>query len=332
MFKSLRSQLFLWFVGSLTILAIFFYVFVHELAWIHGTHVFFILFFALSIIGFLIIYRITRSLDYLAGRIRTITYKNLDERILDIESDNEIGLLAKTFNRLLDRLHQAFSREQQFIADVAHELKTPLSTLRNCIEVGLQKPRSAKEYQQILVGVLEDANNLSLTIKDILDLAWSETPHEQANWQRFNLSELLNDLVELAAKLALDKKITVKASIEEDVWIWGVEDKLAKAILNVIDNGIKYSGKNGKLIIDLESIHDKALISITDKGIGIKEQEWEKIFNRFYRGDQREKSFGSGLGLAITKSITYFHKGDIKVSSQPGDGSVFTISLPLDSA
>lgn len=332
MFKSLRSQLFLWFVGSLAILAIFFYVFVHELAWKHGTHVFFIIFSVLSLIGFFIIYRITRSLDYLAGRIRTITYKNLDERVLDIEGDNEIGLLAKTFNRLLDRLYEAFNREQQFIADVAHELKTPLSTLRNCIEVGFEKPRSVKEYKQILKDVLEDTNTLSLRINDILDLAWLETPHEQARWQKFNLTTILNDLVEVAQKLALDKKITVKASIEENVWVFGVRDKLAKAILNVIDNGIKYSRKNGQLMIDLESIHDKALITITDQGVGIKEEELDKIFNRFYRVDQDEKSFGSGLGLAIVKSIVHFHKGEIKVSSKPAEGSVFTISLPLFSS
>lgn len=310
-------------------MAVFFYVFVHELAWSHGTHIFISLFIALSVIGFLIIYKITKSLDNLAGRIRTITYKNLDERIQDIDGEDEIGLLAKTFNTLLDRLDETFKREQQFIADVTHELKTPISTLRSSLELGLEKKRSQEEYQKILGETVDETHKLTNALNNILELAWSDSPQENINYQKINLSLLLEELTELSEKLAIAKKIKVISKIAKEIYVSGLKEKLAKALLNIIDNAIKYSGQNGKLLISLETVHDKAIIIIKDNGIGIAENDLTRIFDRFYRGSTSSKVFGSGLGLAISKSILNLHKGDIKVNSTLGSGTTFTISLPV---
>lgn len=329
MFKSLRSRLFVWFFLSLSILAVFFYVFVHELAWSHGTHVFIILFIALASTGFLIIYRITKSLDNLAGRIRTITYKNLDERIVDIKGDDEIGLLAKTFNTLLDRLDETFKREQQFIADVTHELKTPIATLRSSLELGLEKKRTSEEYQKTLAEAVDETHQLSKTLNNILELAWSDSPEETIIFQKINLSILLEELTEIAQKLAVAKKIQVTSKIAKEVYISGIRDRLAKGLLNIIDNAIKYSGQNGKLFISLEAVHDKAIIIIKDNGAGIAKEDLTRIFDRFYRGLTTSKTFGSGLGLAISKSIINLHKGDIKVNSIVSEGTTFTISIPV---
>lgn len=329
MIKSLRTKLFLWYLGSLTFLAIFLYVFVHEYAWIHGIHVFLGIYAFLALTGFFIIYRVTKSLDDLSAKMRTITYKNLDERISEINGEDEIGLLARSFNKLLDRLDEAFKREQQFIGDVTHELKTPLATLRSSLELGLEKKKTAEEYQHIFTDAIKETNNLSSTINNILDLAWSENPRSGEDMEKINLSELLGEIAELTQKMSLAKKIKVSSSIQKKIFTLGYKDKLARALINVVDNAIKYNPSGGTLSISLEPIHYKAIILIKDSGPGIAEEDLEKIFDRFYRGTKTSKVFGSGLGLAISKSMINLHKGDIKVSSKKGLGATFTISLPI---
>ncbi len=332
MLKSLRAKLFLWYLGSLTFLAVFLYVFVHEYAWVHGIHVFLGIYAFLALTGFFIIYRVTQSLDDLSAKMRTITYKNLDERILDVKGEDEIGLLARTFNKLLDRLDETFKREQQFIGDVTHELKTPLTTLRSSLELGLEKTRTINDYRRILTDAIEEMNNLTLTVNNILDLAWSESPHSGENMQKINLSQLLEEITELAQKMSLAKKIKVRFSIQKNIFTFGVKDKLARALMNIVDNAIKYNSQHGTINISVESIHDKAIILIKDSGPGITEEDLERIFDRFYRGSRTSKVFGSGLGLAISRSMINLHKGDIKVSSKIGSGTMFTISLPIYSS
>ena len=329
MFKSLRVRLYLWYLGSLVLLAAVFYVLVHDMAWVHGNHSFEVVFALLAIVGFVIIYKFTQSLHKLSDKMRLITHKNLNERITGIKGEDEIGELAMVFNKLLDRLHEAFQREQQFIGDVAHELKTPIANLRTSLEVGLQKKRTNEEYQELVSDAIKETDRISTTLRNILDLAWSETPNEQKVSEKFNLSELLEELDEITQKMASQKEITAKFRIKKDVHLSGYKDKLARAILNILENSVKYTPKKGIIEVDLETVHNKAIITIKDTGIGIEEDEQKRIFDRFYRGSKTDKVFGSGLGLAISKSMINLHNGDIKVDSKVGQGSTFIISLPL---
>lgn len=329
MFKSLRVRLYLWYIASLSLLALVFYTLVHHIAWIHGTHSFQVLFAILAITGFIIIYKFTQSLHKLSDKMRQITYKNLNERITNVKGEDEIGELALTFNKLLDRLHEAFQREQQFIGDVAHELKTPIANLRTSLEIGLQKKRTNEEYKELIEQSISETDRISTTLKNILDLAWSESPNDQRNSTQFNLSELLEELSEITSKMAQQKNISSRFNIEKDIMITGFKDKLARALLNIIENAIKYTPKNGSIEVEMESVHNKAIITIKDTGAGILEEEQHKIFERFYRGSKTNKEFGSGLGLAISKSMITLHQGEIKVDSKVGKGSIFIISLPI---
>lgn len=328
MFNSLKSRLFVWYIVSLLLMTVFVILVVHVFALKNGVLFLALLFFTLAVFGFTIIYKITKSLTYLSSRMKMISSKNLDERINDIQSKDEMGELAHSFNELLDRLHDAFKREQQFIADVAHELKTPLATLRSTIEVALQQKRNNEDYQKALQETLSETHQLSSTLKNVLDLAWSETPSEQKNAKSFNLTQLLEDLLETAQKMGLRKKISVEGYFDKDVIILGYKDKLVRAILNIIDNSIKYSSQNGKIEMTLKKENNKALLTIKDTGIGISQKDLPHIFDRFYRGSSSEKVFGSGLGLAIAKAIVSSHKGEIEVKSKIGKGSIFTIVLP----
>lgn len=326
--KSLRARLFLWYVGSLLVVITYFLLFIHYYTFPYTIHVLIILFIILAIVEFIAVYKLTKSINYLSSKIKLISSQNLEEKVSSLGED-EIGELANSFNSLLDRLHEAFKREQQFIADVAHELKTPLTTFKSAFEIALNKPRSSEEYKKVITLSLAEIDQLSQTLKNVLDLAWSETPNDQKKKIEFNLSELINDLYEIAQKIATQKKIQIKLSLTKDIYISGYKDKLARAILNIIDNAIKYSPVNGQIEIVLEKTPSKILISIIDSGQGISEEDLLHIFNRFYRGSKTDKVLGSGLGLAIAKSIITLHQGEILVKSSKDIGSTFVVVLPL---
>lgn len=317
-----------WYIGSLIALSIFFYAVVHIVQYEYGTEIFFLLFFILAIIGFFIIYRITNDLTYLTGRIKKISLETLDERIEGIQREDEIGELATAFNNLLNRLDEAFKREQQFIADVAHEMKTPIATMRSALEVSISKDRSKEEYRQVINDSIVETNALSSTLNDILDLAWSQTPHEQKKIATINLSELMEELADIGSKLAKPKHQIIETYITPNVLIDGYKDKLAKALINVIENAIKYSPQKGLISIDLHKRGNIVTITISDNGQGILQKDIPHIFDRFYRGSSTDKVFGSGIGLSITQSIIKLHHGTIQVQSKPGSGSTFHIRLP----
>ena len=275
--KFLRTKLFLGYFGSLLILTAFFYVVVHIFAIPNSTEYLFVILTILGGVGFFAVFKIYD---------------------------------------LLNKLQEALNREQRFIADVAHELKTPLATLRASLEL-------AKVNDPIA-----EIDHLSNTLKDVLELAWSESTFRQSP-KIFNLSVLMEELLEITTKMSLNKKISISSEIDQDILIVGFREKLARAILNIIDNAIKYSQDLGKVKISLEKRNDQALIIIKDNGIGISKKEIPHIFDRFYRGSKTAKVLGSGLGLAIASSIITTHQGSINIDSELGKGTTVTIRLPI---
>ncbi len=273
--------------------------------------------------------KIMRPIAQISDKMEEISSEHLEERVETHNTGDEIEKLGVTFNKLLDRLQESFQRERQFIGDVAHELKTPVATLRGGIELTLSKDRTNDEYKQAFSETLIDVNRLSTTIKNILDLAWLGAENANLEENNFNLSSTLVELKEIATKLAADKHIVIKDEIEQNVLVAGIEDKISRAILNVIDNAIKYTPKNGTIIISLHKKKGRAIIEVNDTGIGISEKELTHIFSRFYRGTETTKTLGSGLGLAIAQGIIKAHMGTIEVSSKVGKGTTVVIILTL---
>ena len=326
--NSLKYRLFFWYILSLLFLGFFIVLTVHIYKLPYSNILLAIVFLLLSIVGFIIIYRFTKSLILLTSQIKLISSKNLENRITINSSNDEISELAITFNELLDRLDKAFKRERQFIGDVAHELKTPLSTLKSSFEVTLQKERSNEEYKKIIKGSINETDRLTKTLKDVLDLAWTEVPNESQK-EIFDLSEMMSEMIEIGQKLALKKQIKIIYSIASNIKMNGFRDRLGRAMLNIIDNAIKYTSDQGRINISLLKEKNNALITIKDNGQGIEESELNHIFGRFYRGAKTNKIFGAGLGLAIAKATVEIHRGAIQVKSKPHNGSTFTIAMPL---
>lgn len=327
-FQTLRFRLLFWYILSLAFLGTFIILTIHILQYKYSPQLIIALFLVLAIIGFIVVYKITQSLTILSSSMMQISSKTLDRRITSIKGNDEIGRLAYAFNDLLDRLDRAFKRERQFIADVAHEMKTPIATLRSGFEVTLQKGRTNDEYKKIIKDSICETDRLTTTIKDVLDLAWSEVPNENSR-SVFDLSELISEMAEITQKLAIKKQITITHSISPHIHLKGFRERLGRTFLNIIDNAIKYTPQNGNVHIALIKEFNNALITVKDNGQGIEEGELEHIFNRFYRGSKAEKVFGAGLGLAIAKATIGIHKGVIQVKSKPKIGSTFSIVIPL---
>ena len=289
---------------------------------------FLILILPVTLGGYLLIKRAIGPIVTMSENLKKIGFENLDERVIEPKTGDEVQELAETFNLLLDRLHQAFIRERQFIEDVAHELKTPLSTIRSNIEIVLSRPRSVENYKQTLEETLIDTNKLTTTLKNVLDLAWSESQGLKTN-EIINLSQMLSELKDIATKLAMPKNISIKSRIAPEIFVSGRTDKLGQAILNLLDNAIKFTKNNGQIYLNLSIHNNQAIIQFKDNGVGIGESDLPHIFERFYRGSKTNKTLGSGLGLAITQSIIKAHHGEIKVESRVSHGSIFSIYLPI---
>lgn len=272
---------------------------------------------------------VTAPITVISEKLKIISSENLDERISVPRTDDEIKELAVTFNKLLDRLSYAFKRERQFIGDVAHELTTPLATQRSNIEVILGKVRNSQQYKKALSETLIDNTKISSTLKNILDLAWSEADNAKILNETVNLSELVEEIADLAEKMAIKKNIAVISHVEKDIKIRGKKDKIFRAIINLIDNAVKYSNAGGTIRINLHKTSTAAHLEVKDGGIGITRNDLPYIFRRFYRGEGTSQTKGSGLGLAIVKAIIDAHHGKIEIKSQKHKGTTVSVVLPV---
>ncbi len=289
-----------------------------------------------------------KPVDHITQTARMITSQNLNQRITPTKIKDEISRLIETFNEMISRLDQSFRQIKQFSSDASHELKTPLTILKGEVEVMLRKERTSQEYQQTLKSNLEEINRMSQIVDDLLLLSRADTGEIRLNQGKVNLTEILNEVVAQMEILAAFKKLRLSTSNhQQDIHLFGDALRLRELLINLIENGIKYTEEGGSIHIALtqenefpmknhsdrvdESKGKFAKLVISDTGIGISKEDQEKIFNRFFRVDKarsREEG-GSGLGLSICKWIVEAHQGEIKVESELGKGSSFIVKLPL---
>ncbi len=270
-----------------------------------------------------------RPVSLISEKLKKINSGNLDERVDNPKTGDEIEELSVTFNSLLDRLHGAFQRERQFIGDVAHELKTPLTAQRTNLEIALTKNKNAGKLRTAISEALTDNNELSSTLKNVLDLAWAEADISGADFDKINLTEMVDDLRDLAIRMGVKKKLHVAGTSEAGIKVLGKKDKLFGALLNIVDNAVKYTPQKGTVDLTLEKKNGYAEIKVRDSGAGISKKDLPHIFERFYRGTKTNGESGTGLGLAIAKATISAFGGKIKVKSKEKKGSEFVIFLPL---
>ena len=279
--------------------------------------------------GVFLVQMTLKPVDQMIATIHQITAENLKLRLEIPGSKDEIESLAKTFNQMIARLDEAFTTQRQFMEDISHELKTPLSVLKGELEVTLKKVRSAQEYESALYSNLEEVNRLGKIVENLLVLARFDAKTTALHEEPVDLNLLISDAVEVIKVLAVQKDITLQYNGAHTVDIMADKVQLKRLFLNILDNAIKYTPSGGKISIDLRQQKESVDIDISDTGIGIPENELPHIFDRFYRVDKSRSSIGFGLGLSIAQSIAMAHGGKIYARSNAPQGTVFTISLPV---
>jgi heavy metal sensor kinase len=268
------------------------------------------------------------------SQTQRISAENLSARLDVANSRDELGRLTTTINDLLTRLENSFKEQQRFIADASHELRTPLAVLRGETEVALGKTRSVAEYQQSLSLIQDEAERLSRIVEDLFILARQPINTRAAlNKERVSLNDAVSDCARAAHVLASRKG--VRLHLENDspsIALNGDEELIKRMILNLLDNAVKYTPAGGEISLALARQNGNAEILVRDTGIGIAETDQPRVFDRFFRVDKaRARTLGgAGLGLSIAQWIVEVHGGEISVRSAPGEGSAFTVLLPLN--
>jgi signal transduction histidine kinase len=271
-----------------------------------------------------------KPVDRVSSLAARISSTNLKERINYAGPDDEIKRLADTFDGMLGRLENAFESQKQFIQDASHELRTPIAIAQTNIEVlEMDNKATIKDYERLKDILKMNLERMSTLSEKLLLL--SESEQGKANWATVELAPLLTELAAEFKTKAGESGINVElASIESSLPVLGDAFRLKQALVNLVDNAIKYNRPSGEVKISARADDARVIIEIKDNGIGISQADQQRIFERFYRVDKSRSRAqgGSGLGLAIVKKIADEHGGTVSVESTLGEGSTFRIALP----
>lgn len=291
--------------------------------------------------GYWLATRAMKPVETIVHTAQQISESDLSRR-LNLGRDDELGELADTFDQMLDRLQAAFERQRQFTADASHELRSPLTIIELEANRALERPRTTREYEQVLRLIQSENEWMGSLVNELLLLARMDAGQVAMRSEILDLSDVVLEVVERLGPIASARGVMLKTAALEECYVKADRVYVAQLLTNLVENALKYSQGEDALVL-VESANQVlgnnkwSLVRITDNGPGIPERHLPYIFDRFYRLDEaRSRQMdennmsvsGSGLGLAISKSIAEIYGGKIEVQSQAGQGTTFTVWLP----
>lgn len=283
--------------------------------------------------GYLLMRRSLQPLHEIATVAEQTTSRNLNERLPESRSGDEIEQLTNALNRMMSRLEESFHHVHRFSADVSHEIRTPLAILRAELEDLIRSTELTSETRTSAVSALEEVERLSRVAEQLLEMTRLEAGEMLAASSRVDFSALTQNAVEQMRLLTEEKKITLQFTGTGEVPVVADPIRLRQVVVNLVDNAIKYTPAHGTICVSTRGMNGKAVLEVSDSGIGIPQESLPHLFERFYRVDgARSRDLGgTGLGLAIVKSICTAFGGTITVQSTVGAGTTFRVELPLES-
>lgn len=293
--------------------------------------------FLISLLGgWTLVGRALQPVDEMTRAALTIESAHLDTRLVPPRTDNEIGRLASALNEMIARLENSFRQMERFSADASHELKTPLTAIRGEAEVALMGAQSPEETRRTLQSIIEETERLSAIVGNLLLLSRADANQVRIKQEPVALHEVLLMVYESLERLARQKRIEVDLEMAEEVGICGDVLWLHQLLANLVQNAINYTPEGGSVLLLLKkeieaSGTTMAVLEVSDTGPGIAPEHLPYLFDRFYRVDasRSRDQGGSGLGLNIARWIAESHNGQISVTSVVGQGTTFTVRLPV---
>jgi signal transduction histidine kinase len=284
------------------------------------------------IVGWFYSGRAIKPISDVVKKVEEISISSLNLRVFEGNGKDEIGRLAKTFNKMLERLETSFSMQKDFIANASHELRTPLTSINGQLEVLMMKDRSTEEYKSALASVLDDIKSLIDLSNRLLLIARTSAEGPDNLYKKTRIDEILWQAQEEMKKYNKDYCINISMdgslNDSDQMIVIGDEYLLRVAVTNIIDNACKYSTDT---TVNIKLQHSKKGLEVVfeDKGIGISEEDLQKVFEPFYRGSNAHSFPGSGIGLQLVNQIIKMHNGALSLSSKIGIGTKVTVLLPV---
>ncbi len=296
-----------------------------------------VLFLLLSGIGSgLLVGRALRPIDRIVTEAERLTPDRLGSAALSSVllspqalSDTEIGHLVAALNRMLARIAGSFTTQRQFTADASHELRTPLTILRGQFELSLTRERPAAEYRATLESGLEETLRMTRIVDSLAYLLRGDAAGPPGCFAPLSLAALAGEVTGSLAGRAAEKDLLLTSEADGEGGVLGDRDALRRLIQNLVENALAYTPPGGSVIVSVAETPQHCCLRVTDTGVGIAPGDLPHVFDRFFRADPaRVSSGGSGLGLSIVRSIAEAHRADVQVWSEPGRGSIFSMTFP----
>jgi signal transduction histidine kinase len=244
------------------------------------------------------------------------------------EPDDALSDLSVLVNAMLDRIDSVVGGMRGALDNVAHDLRTPLTRLRSIAESALQS-EDPETLRGALADTLEESEEIVAMLNTLMDISEAETGTMALRLEAVDLRDLVNQAVDLYEDVAEERGVQLRASVPEGLSITVDRIRMRQALANLVDNAVKYTDRGGAVNIGAERRPDATVITVRDTGIGIPADELQHVWSRLYRGDKSRSTRGLGLGLSLVKAIVQAHRGQVSVSSKPGEGSSFEIHLPI---
>ncbi len=275
--------------------------------------------------------RMVRPIHKITGAIENVTEGYSDD-VLHVDTFTETRQLSEAFNKMLGRLKMLDESREEFVSNVSHELKTPMTSMKVLADSLLEQDNVPVEmYQEFMQDIAKEIDRENQIITDLLSLVKMDRSGQTMNIRTMNINDLLEQILKRLKPIAEKKNVEMVMESFRPVNAEIDETKFTLAVSNLVENAIKYNHQNGWVHVSLNADHKYFYVKVEDSGIGIPEQDQAHIFERFYRVDKSHSREigGTGLGLAIARNAVLVHRGSIKVYSNEGEGTTFTVRIPL---
>jgi len=276
--------------------------------------------------GYLFARRVLAPIEHMTEQARTITAERLGDRLPVRNAEDEMGRLATVFNETLGRLEASFAQMRRFTTDVSHELRTPLTAIRSVGEVGLRGHRDEAGYRAIIGSMLEEVERLADLVDRLLALSRAEARFATLSLEDVDLCELADEVVGHLGVLAEEKGQSLRVEREAGLVVRGDRVVLRQALINLVDNAIKFTPRGGTIRVRVTREGNDAVVEVVDSGPGVPADAREQVFERFYRRDT--EGVGFGLGLSLARGGVEALGGRLTLGDPDTSGTTFRITLP----